>query len=281
MRNMRTIVTCGLVVVCGPARVSAQSYFIDESTDFTGNGCQNSDLNTITSSLKSRLDANSWSGTRFVNGSAFPQDFVEACSSTFGSGGLDSSTADDAVLSIYAGHGNVGLVQFGFQRSGMCTVDMDGVGTSTANGQMKLGQMAGAGSGFAVWLTSCTLRDGTFPNNANFQWLNQQFGYHNSPSIGDNTPREWYDDIDPKSNKQAWLDAMEDKPGLFTGDNSPIVLSHGTTSSGCLSMHNNKMLKRQILTPMGGGPVCQGGVPGFFYCSTLRDNGTSSGCFSD
>lgn len=115
-----------------------------------------------------------------------------------------------------------------------------------------LGQMAGAGSGFAVWLTSCTLRDGTFPNNANFQWLNQQFAYHNSPSIGDNTPREWYDDIDPKSNKQAWLDAMEDKPGLVTGDNSPIVLSHGTTSSGCLSMHNNKMLKRQILTPMGG-----------------------------
>jgi hypothetical protein len=259
----------------------AARYFIDESTDFTGNGCQNEDLNTITSSLRSRLDANGWTGSRFTNGSAYPQDFVENCSSSFGAGGLDNAFSDGAVLSVYAGHGNVGAVQFGFARNNVCVVDMDGTFDMNGSGMMRLGQMSGAQAGFGVWLTSCTLRNGTLPSNANFQWLRQQFGYHNSPSIGDNTPREWYDDIDPKSNKQAWLDAMEDKPGLFTGDNSPMVVSYGSTSANCTSTHNSTMLKRQILQPRGGGPSCGGGLPAFFWCATLRDNGTSSGCFSD
>lgn len=261
----------------------ADGYLIDESTDFTGNGCENDNVNTITSTLRNTLEDNGWDGHRFTNGGAFPQDFVEECSSIFGPGGLDGTIADRKVLAVYAGHGNVGFVQFGFKRNGMCTVDMDGSsGNVTANGIMKLGQMSGSQAGFGVWLTSCTLKSGTLPTNANFQWLEQQFGYHNSPSIGNNTPNEWYLDINPKSNKQAWLDAMEDKPGLFTGDNSPMVVSYGSTSTECADTHNNRRLRGQILGSRSGGPSsCGAGLPGFFWCATLRNNGTSSVCASD
>lgn len=71
---------------------------------------------------------------------------------------------------------------------------------------------------------------------------------------------------------------MEDKPGLFTGDNSPIVVSYGATSAEANDTHNNLKFKRMILQRRPGGPTCGGGPPGFFFVSTLRDHGTSDTC---
>ena len=45
-----------LTGVLSASPVAAQrTYFISESTDFTGNGCQNSDLNDVTSELTAVL----------------------------------------------------------------------------------------------------------------------------------------------------------------------------------------------------------------------------------
>jgi hypothetical protein len=260
-----------LYYITRPAFAQA-TYYIDESTDFTGNGCPNKDLNDVTSSLRSSL--NGWTGSRFVNSAAWPQDFIESCSSSFGTGGLDQFFADSATLSVYAGHGNRGLLQFGFRRNNTCFVDF------SAN--MRLGSMAGAHSVFAMWVTSCTLNTDSLVAEANFQWERQQFGYHNSPSVKDDQPRSFYNRTLASNNKNAWLNEMEDKPGWFTGDNSPIVVTYGSTQPECASFHNNSLGLRalirtgQINDPgirRGGGPTCQQGQPFFWFCWTLRDNG--------
>lgn len=144
-RVVGVAVLCAAPVLLASAEASAAAtYYIDESTDFTGNGCQNDDLNTVTSSLRTVLNNHSWSGSRFTNSNAWPHDFVEACSSSsFGTGGLDEQFADAASLAVYAGHGNAGVVQFGFARNSMCTVDMASSGNLTTRGVMRLGQMSG------------------------------------------------------------------------------------------------------------------------------------------
>ena len=96
---------------------AGKNYWIDESTDFTGNGCENSNLNNVTSSLRNRLESDGWSGTRWSNQNAWPEDFIEQ-----NLGGIDHVAGDSQTLSVYAGHGNRALIQFGYQRNGRCTV---------------------------------------------------------------------------------------------------------------------------------------------------------------
>ena len=55
-------VTVVMIFAALPLEASGPRYWIDESTDFTGNGCENTDLNNVTSSLKSRLDSDGWTG---------------------------------------------------------------------------------------------------------------------------------------------------------------------------------------------------------------------------
>lgn len=138
--------------------------------------------------------------------------------------------------------------------------------------------MSGAGAKYGVWITSCTLKKDRLAEKPNYQWVSQQFGYHNSPSVGNDQPSEWFDSIAPYTNQGAWLDEMEDKPGVWTGDNSPIVVSYGRDSTQCYAVRANSMMVTQINVPRGGGPACGNNPPAFFYCYGIRDNGTSSSC---
>ncbi|HEX9942130.1 MAG TPA: hypothetical protein VGG03_08945 [Thermoanaerobaculia bacterium] len=249
---------------------AASTFYIDESLDFSGNGCQNADLNDVTSQLCDALRSAGWAGTRWVDANAWPQDFIESCSPLYGAGGLDSIYADAALLSVYAGHGNKGLLQWGYPRDGVCTIDF--------SKNMRLGAMSGAASGFGIYITSCTLHTSSLVDGGNWQWLRQQFGYHNSPSVHGDGAKNFFNGTGSKSNKNSWLGAMEDRPGWFTGDNSPIVVSYGATASEALAVHNDAALKRQIYTsPRPGGPGCGGGQPLFYYVYTFYDHG-DGGC---
>jgi hypothetical protein len=53
-RVLSIAATCATLATA--ALAGGPNYWIDESTDFTGNGCENADLNDVTSSLRSRLD---------------------------------------------------------------------------------------------------------------------------------------------------------------------------------------------------------------------------------
>jgi hypothetical protein len=257
--------------VTGEAR--AQDFWIDEATDFTGNGCPNDDVNTVTKSLRSELVNNSWIGDRMVNADAWPQDFTESCNDALFRDGND--IADLRLLTVYAGHGfregNKSGVQFGTARAGLCSVTF-ATSRRPEVGTARLGQMAHARAGFSAWITSCSMGRNFLAEGINFQWVNQNFGFDNSPAIEASQPKDWFRAIGSKSNKEAWLDEMEDKQGLFTGDNNPIVVSYSSTSSLCTDMHNNKRLKAQILKPRGGGPTCGAGLPAFIWCATMRSN---------
>ncbi|MCW7537953.1 DUF6345 domain-containing protein [Aquabacterium sp. A7-Y] len=244
----------GLSLVPGltPAQTT---YYIDESTDFTGNGCENADLNDVTSSLQAALNSAGWTGRRFVNANAWPHDFIEA--SLSGPGGLDSTYADTATLSVYAGHGNVALLQFGFQRNGRCLVDLPN--------DTWLGTRAGDGAAYAMYVTSCTINLSGIARHFNNQ-IRQSFGYHNSPSVGDDQPRDFFNATAGTTNAQAWINEMEDRPGWMTGDNSPIVLTFGLDAANCDWVRDTASLR-------GGRLVDLAPEPHGWYCWIMFDHG--------
>ncbi|WP_143473642.1 DUF6345 domain-containing protein [Flavilitoribacter nigricans] len=228
------------------------TYWIDESTDFTGNGCENSDLNDVTSSLRNRLNSDGWSGRRWTNTNAWPEDFIEQ-----NSGGIDHVAGDSRTLSVYAGHGNRGLIQFGFRRGGRCTVSFP---TDT-----RLGTQGGDETAYAMWLTSCTVHLDALSRHFN-QQIRQTFGYHNSPTIKDDQPRDFYEATDDLRNERAWVEEMEDRPGWFTGDNSPICMTFGLNSSHCGTVRDRARLRDRVL--LSDAPA-----PHNWYCYLIFNNG--------
>ena len=88
---------------------AAKTFYMDEGTHYSDiSMCNNHDLNTVTESLASEMRSNGWSGSRFVNELAWPQDYRDK---TLDSNGLDNLFGDNATLTVYAGHGNAGLIE--------------------------------------------------------------------------------------------------------------------------------------------------------------------------
>lgn len=248
-----------LLLTGSQARADGKRYFIDESTDFTGNGCSNADLNDVTSSLRTCLNDSGWTGNRYTNASAWPQDFYEQ--TLAGLAGLDNLYGDTKTLAVYAGHGNRALLQFGFQRSGRCLVTLDT--------QARLGTLAGDDAAYAMYVTSCTINLDSLSRHFD-QQIRQSFGYHNSPPVKDDQPRDFFEETDDLDNAHAWIEEMEDRPGWFTGDNSPITLTLGQGSSHCDWVRNTAKLRAGTL--LSDAPQ-----PHSWYCWIMYDHG-SSGC---
>lgn len=269
VRLKRSRLAFAPVVVAGTmvtSSAAAQDFLLEEGLDFTGNGCESTDLNDVTGQLHSALLSDSRTGQRYVNGNAWPQDFIEACSSNYGTNGLDNSYADARRLSVYAGHGHISTLFFSHVRSGRCVVGLDG--------NMRLGRMAGASSVYAMYATSCTLNLGNLSNTAGNQLLRQQFGFHNSPIIANDDLGEFYRETNPASNRTSWLDNLEDRPGWFTGDNSPLVRSAGENQTTASSTHNNFYFRGAFWQPaMTGASVCHQGLPYHYWYYTYINHG--------
>lgn len=267
----------GLVSFTGRA-ARAQAYYIDETTDWTGNGCEAEDVDEVTAGLRSDLDQSGWSGSRYLNGNAWPQDIIESCDgATYGANGADSSYGDAADLLIVQGHGNTGLLAFGYKRENKCAVDLGSSSNLKYTGVARLGEMAGGRASLGMWFTCCTLKKESLASHANHQWLKQQLGFHGESDFSSSQAREFWADNVYESNTQSWLDSMEDKPGWFTGSNSVMVVSYGGSSSEANDYHNNWALRRNVVFPRSGGPACAAGSPRFYYTYTLLDHG-SEGC---
>lgn len=271
-------------IALSTSRAQAAGYYIDESTDFTGNGCPGTDLNNVSKSLEDALIADSYSGSRYLNASAWPQDFIESCNAVYRSTtnsaslGLDHVYADASQLAVYAGHGIDqgtasngaalrGLMQFGYMKDGACWVSL--------SNSVRLGEMAGAQAGYSIFVTSCTMSATFLTSTFTRQWLNQSLGFHNSPAVGDDQVADFYDETLYASNKDAWLDQLEDKPGWLTGSNSPMVASKGHTNAQALSTHNSTAFKAGswFWAPLYSGPSCGAGLPGYYWYYTYLPNG--------
>ncbi len=232
------------------------NYWIDESTDYTGNGCTNTDLNDVTSSLRSRLQSDGWSGIRWTNANAWPEDYIEQ-----NLGGIDHVAADSRTLAVYAGHGNRALLQFGYQRNGRCNITLDN--------DSRHGTQGGDEASYMMYVTSCTINTDSLSRHFD-QQVRQSFGYHNSPSVKNNQPRDFYEETSGTDNYVAWREEMEDRPGWFTGDNSPITLTFGTSSSHCTTVQNTARLRGRTL--LSNAPE-----PHRWYCYNMYNHG-ASGC---
>lgn len=272
MRLRQLAVVAGLVLL-GTANEAAatKTYYIDDNTDNTGNGCPGmSDLNDVTTNLQNMLRSDGWTGARYNNASSWPQDFMEACSSSFGSSGLDSAEADAAAFSVFSGHGNTGLLAWGAIRNGVCTLTMQS--------NMRLGSMAGASSVISAYASCCTLNANSLPAQANYQWNRQALGFHDLCEIGDTDVSDAIGGTYSSTNQSSWFGHLEDRPGWFTGDNSPMVVSYGSSSTDAADVAAHSSLRQQIrVDARTGGPSCGGGQPFFYYSATWIDHG-NGGC---
>jgi hypothetical protein len=174
---------------------------------------------------------------------------------------VDNLYGDNSLLTVYAGHGNRALLQFGFRRNNRCLVNLET--------EARLGHLGGGRAGYAMYVTSCTLNLDALGRNFNHE-IRQQFGYHNSPSVKDDQPRDFFNATDGKTNARAWIDEMEDRPGWFTGDNSPIALTHGVDASHCDWVRDTAKLR-------GGSLLYTAPRPWANFCWIMYDHG-AGGC---
>ena len=241
---------------------AASTYFIDESTAYAGSCSNNENLNVVSASLKTAMDARSFTGARYVNSSAISGDFTESCSPSFGVGGvhagLDSIYGDSKSVVVFAGHGGAGFFYFQTPWWGQCYTQM--------SSNMRLGAMSGSQATVGIWLSCDSLSiDGpsSWDNQANSQWLQQQFGFNNTISIGDNEARDFFNATNTSSNVNAWINKFNNQ------GRGPVAISYGDTSTRIDLVHNSaRMYQRTFLGARGGWNSCQSAQPGFWWKST-------------
>jgi Family of unknown function (DUF6345) len=239
-----------------------RTYFIAESVTFDGGGkCENDDLNTITRRLRKELDDAGWTGLRYVDDNAWPEDFQEA---TLPTNGLDDLHGDARHLVVYAGHGNGRELQWGQPSdNGVCRVRVAE--------QVRLGRLAGDTARAAMFLTSCSLRTDILWPNFGASAARQVFGYHNSPHIGASEPRRVFKRTqDGQSTKDAWLDEMEQNAAL--GKNSPVVVTLGVSGMEAMQAHGTTNLAT------GAGFVENVGEPADAFFFEWLNNGCTPTC---
>lgn len=239
-----------------------RSYFIGENVTFDGGGtCNNTELNTITSTLRGELDDAGWEGFRFVDANSWAEDFQDPSTNPLG---LDGTFGDTARLAMYAGHGNVGLLQWGTPSgNGTCQMSLPQ--------NARLGTLTGNRTAAMMLMTSCTLRTDALAQTLVANASRQFFGYHNSPYIGYDEPRKVFKRTeDGQSTTNAWLDEMEQNADV--GKNSPVVVTFGTSPQDASSNHQSTNLAS------GEGLITNVGEPADNFIFTWYNNGCTPGC---
>lgn len=217
------------------------TFYMDEVTSYSDLGvCNNHDLNTVTESLANTMRADTWTGSRFVNASAWPQDYRDR---SLDSTGLDDSYGDAKSLTVFAGHGNTGLIAFR-PRNGVCTAN---AGTNMALGYGSTGGQAVIGMWLSCDMFATGLLDESWSMYRRMN-LRQSLGWLNTIGIGDNEPRDFYNKSKSMANKDAWLQQMRGN------SRQPIVLTATTATDAatCWAFHGSESLGRKIVDTLFG-----------------------------
>jgi hypothetical protein len=240
---------------------ATKSYYIDEMTNYSnGNACDIANVNTITSSLQTQLNSDGWSGTRYTEFSAWPQDLWEECSSNYGTNGEDFYYGDNGFLTVFAGHGNAHLLGYSSTGNGGTYNGSTTCNTNLSNNS-RLGEMDGAQAGFGMWLACSVVQSSELGTNM-WQSLRQQAGWQNSINIGNDEPLQFYNATSSQTNANAWINQMG------TNGRKAIIATFSSTSvSDCWNVHNAAKLKGNVYnSPRNNGASCGGGQPSYYYC---------------
>lgn len=247
LRPIGIAASCVLALSLLPSRANAtKTFIIEASTEYDNYGCQmlaNVNLNDFTASLYDSLYAAQWSGPRFLNDSAWPQDTWESCSTVYGSGGLDDTYGDVKQALFFAGHGGNNWTIWGHNHLGECTTNLID--------HTRLGEMGGATTGFAAFFSCSTIK----PENFSYQYyqnVRQIAGFHEETWNYDNDPRDFFNSTVVMSNRSAFFNQYSDRPATFASFSF-------TSTNDCYSKSSNNKLKGDVgNVPLGGGPTCAG-----------------------
>jgi hypothetical protein len=243
MRRLAIRLALYFTSVLTPALALAEpkTFYMDEGTHYSDiSMCKNQDLNTVSESLASTMRGDGWTGSRYVNELAWPQDYRDK---SLDSNGLDDLYGDAASVTVFAGHGSAGFITF---RSRLSTC------TASAGTNMALGSGSTAGaSAVGIWLSCDMFATGLLDEpNSSYRRMNirQSLGWLNTISIGDDEPRDFYNATRSISNKDAWLRQMQ-------GDGrQPIALTATTASdaSTCWFFHGREALGQGAVDHLDG-----------------------------
>lgn len=233
----------------GPFPGDPLTFYIEESIDFTNSnvaGCQNTDLNQVGDWVQDAFEDHDFTGTYTLDAAGTAYNFIDPAA-PFGANGLDGMFADTRRVSVYAGHGNVNVMQWGNPGpvpAGVVPICQIGI-----NQQMRLGTLTGDVSGFGMYVTSCTAN--TLANNLRLtlgqSQIGQHVGWHNSPAVSDFTPGAFVnqtatsivddDTVVPVTNRDAWMGIGQSQPGF--AENSPVMYTTGATAAEVADRHFN------------------------------------------
>jgi hypothetical protein len=132
-----------------------------------------------------------------------------------------------------------------------------------------LGAANGAQAASTVIIACCYMNTAYGSLITGNHYEKQVMGFGSIASVDNNMVNNYYQATAGTSNIDAWLNAMEDRPGWFTGDNTTVVLSRGTSE---INLAWNQLycgLKRQNCVSGGGG--------GGLWSLDLHDHGCG-GC---
>lgn len=232
------------------ANAWARDFLIEEVTEYPAPCTKDCHLNTCTSSLYDAMIADSWEGTRFSNGMAWPQDFWDPNRAT---GGMDNWQADANQVVVFAGHSGAGEIHF---------APHEGATSASTFHNMRLSgasDSAGGKAGLAVWLSCRFLAVDVTGDERSVNNLRQQLGFLNIIGIYDNEPRSVYFKTKTQENKDAWLSTMggpggEDFVTREAENRKPIVVTKviADQESTCWSFHDNLSWAQDVMETMPG-----------------------------
>jgi Family of unknown function (DUF6345) len=200
------------------------------------------------------MDADAWTGPRYLNGDVFEQDFWDE---NRVAGGLDHAYADSARVSVYAGHGSPGTVYFPGNGGTGCT--------ASTSRNLRLGfapDSAGAQAALAVWLACEVLNVDLLGGENEVANVRQQLGWLNIVSIGDDETRDVYEASKTQGNTGAWLALMagpggENPATQALEDRRPIVvtMTDVDNEADCWAHHESQAWGNSVVDPMPGDAV--------------------------
>lgn len=227
---------------------SPMTFYIAETVHFLGvpEGCDNDDVNDVTSELRDWMVADGWSGVRLLNGQSTPYDFIDGNRVP---GGRDWEHADSARVTVYASHGNINRQQWG--RPGQTPPGFPDLCGVNIRDEFGLGRLGGNASAAVIHATSCTgstANDNLPINLGGASEIGQHFGWHNSPALDRYVLARFFVDTGPSdfepndsvdaiaiSNRESFLSNGQARPGL--AKNSPVVFTTGRTVTEVTERH--------------------------------------------
>jgi len=242
--------------------LATKTLYADEGLTYKGAGhCASGTLPNLVSDVGQMVNdmkSDGYSGNYFSGLAAWPQDFREACSTTYGSGGVDSYYADANAVSIFSGHGSASSVTFSDPHLGACQHNL---GT---NG--RLGSMSGSGSVVGIYSSCDTLAESALPSGANNNWERENLGFKGLVDNGIGFLYSYFYSLSTEGNGSAWMDVFGGN-SIFATTEPAIAVAYGTSGTDCWNTYNKVSLRSNtLMTPRSAGPACDGGQPAFFYC---------------